>query len=157
VLYGHLSEIQVNVGQRVRAGDVIGLVGATGIAEGPHLHMEVRYGENDYRATVNPLLWLPPFEGHGTLAGRVTLPDGSPVVEARLLLFRVGSTVPVREVVTYPDRLVNPDPAWGENLATGDLRAGEWYLQMTRFGRTYVEPFTIHSGQTTWVEIQVNP
>jgi murein DD-endopeptidase MepM/ murein hydrolase activator NlpD len=155
VLYGHLSEIGVHEGQRVQRGEVIGRVGATGIAEGPHLHLEVRYGQNDYRATVNPLLWLPPFDGYGTLAGRVTLPDGSPVVEARLLLFRSGSTIPVRDMVTYPDRLVNSDPAWGETFCTGELEAGAYFLQITRGMRTYVQEFTIHAGQTTWVELQL--
>jgi len=156
VLHGHLSDILVHVGQRVQAGDVIALVGSSGIAEGPHLHLEVRYGQNDYRATVNPVLWLPPFEGYGTLAGRVTLPSGHAATEARLLLFRMGSTIPVREVVTYPDRMVNADPAWGESFATGELEAGEWYAQITRAGRTYVESFTITSGRTTWLEIRVD-
>lgn len=40
-LYGHLSKILVNVGQRVDRWDVIGLSGDTGRATGPHLHYEV--------------------------------------------------------------------------------------------------------------------
>lgn len=39
--YGHLSEIRVRPGQRVRKGDVVGLVGSTGRSSGPHLHYEV--------------------------------------------------------------------------------------------------------------------
>ena len=53
-LYAHLSRIDVARGDRLGAGERIGLVGSTGRSTGPHLHFEVR--RND--AQVNPTLVL---------------------------------------------------------------------------------------------------
>ncbi|UHQ18488.1 M23 family metallopeptidase [Lysobacter sp. KIS68-7] len=52
----HLSRIDVRVGDRVEQGQVIGAVGATGRASGPHLH----WGMNWFDVRVDPLLVLPP-------------------------------------------------------------------------------------------------
>jgi murein DD-endopeptidase MepM/ murein hydrolase activator NlpD len=41
-LYGHMSKINVRLGQKVKRGDVIGYVGNTGKSSGPHCHYEVR-------------------------------------------------------------------------------------------------------------------
>ena len=50
-LYAHLSTVEVTVGQWVAGGTVLGRVGATGDATGPHLHFEVRIGN----AAIDPL------------------------------------------------------------------------------------------------------
>jgi len=46
--YSHLSSISVKRGQKVRQGDVIGRVGATGLATGPHLHYQF-FVNGEYR------------------------------------------------------------------------------------------------------------
>jgi len=154
ILYGHLSEISVVVGQHVEAGEQIGLVGMGGVAMGPHLHMEVRYAENDYGATVNPDLWVRPLQGHGTLAGLVLSPDDQPVAEARIALYHADAPDDlVREIFTYPAKEVNPDPAWGENFTSGDLPAGRWIAEIYHHQRLYTETVTIESGLTTWLTI----
>lgn len=55
VSYGHMSKSSVSDGQRVNAGDVVGLVGNTGRSTGPHMHFEVRMPGG---TRVNPAPWL---------------------------------------------------------------------------------------------------
>ncbi|MBM2713704.1 peptidoglycan DD-metalloendopeptidase family protein [Mesorhizobium caraganae] len=52
--YGHLSEIDVVVGQKLAAGDTIGKTGSSGRSTGPHLHYEVRHNGE----AIDPLRFL---------------------------------------------------------------------------------------------------
>ncbi len=53
--YSHNSANKVKKGQTVKQGQVIGKVGHTGRASGPHLHFEIRHGQT----ARNPLFFLP--------------------------------------------------------------------------------------------------
>lgn len=55
-LYGHLSSIDVAVGQEVARGDVLGRTGETGLAGGDHLHFAILV----HGMPVNPLEWWDP-------------------------------------------------------------------------------------------------
>jgi hypothetical protein len=56
-LYGHLSKLEVKTGERVRAGEEIGISGTTGHSSGPHLHFSVFHDCN----VTDPYGWF----GHG--------------------------------------------------------------------------------------------
>jgi murein DD-endopeptidase MepM/ murein hydrolase activator NlpD len=153
VLYGHLSQVDVAVGDRLNTGNPLGLVGMTGAATGPHLHLEVRVGANDYDATANPELWLIPREGRGNLAGLVLTAVGTPAPDVRVVVYS-GDTA-VDEVLTYPAHDINPDPVRGENLFVGDLAAGNYTAQLYANGSYFTEAFTIVPGKTSWITIHL--
>jgi murein DD-endopeptidase MepM/ murein hydrolase activator NlpD len=58
--YAHLSALAVRTGARVKRGQVIGYVGATGRTTGPHLHYEAYVRRPDGYHSVDPIRLLPP-------------------------------------------------------------------------------------------------
>lgn len=50
-LYGHMAKALVKEGQRVKRGDVVGLVGSSGLATGPHLHYMVKVNGQTFDPT----------------------------------------------------------------------------------------------------------
>lgn len=54
--FGHLSKLNVEIGDEVARGQLIGFVGSTGRSTGPHLHYEMRFND----IAINPRRFLPP-------------------------------------------------------------------------------------------------
>jgi murein DD-endopeptidase MepM/ murein hydrolase activator NlpD len=156
VLYGHLSQVHVDFLQEVEEGDPIGEVGMTGVAIGPHLHLEVRVGENGYQHTHNPELWLRPLPGKGTIAGQLLDSQGRPLPEQPLTLYRKES--PDRrwqDLTTYPSSGVNADDEWVENFVLGDAPVGEYLIRTYVNGHLYTAEVTVDEAKTSFVTIEV--
>lgn len=153
-LYGHLDRVEVETGQRVSQGNSIGKVGDSGIAQGPHLHFEVRVGSPfDFSATRNPELWIRPYFKFGTLAGRVVDAGGAVL---RDVTIQVRSTDIQRYAFSYADDSVNSDPAFGENFVLGDLPANYYEVSVTDNGRVrFRETIYVYPNRTTWIEVQL--
>ncbi len=155
VLYGHLSRVMARVGQRVDTGDVLGEVGMTGVAIGPHLHFEVRVGANTYAHTRNPELWLKPLPGHGTIAGVLLDAQGNPIPEVVINFHRAEEPDERwRETWTYASDEVNPDDEWEENFVMGDVPAGDYVLKVSVGGRLYTQKVNVRAGATSFVTIE---
>jgi len=155
-LYGHMDSIEVETGQRVERGARLGYVGASGIAQGPHLHFEIRVGNAfDFGATRNPELWIRPFGRFGTLAGRVTDATGSVLRDVTL---QVRSTDIRRSAFSYADDTVNGDTVFDENFTLGDLPANYYEVTVSDNGRVrFQETVYVYPNRTTWIDVTLRP
>jgi murein DD-endopeptidase MepM/ murein hydrolase activator NlpD len=156
-LYGHMDELLTTTGTRVEAGDLIGRVGMSGIALGPHLHFEVRVGANDYHQTRNPQLWFAPKSGNGMIIGQVLDSRGNPAPDLLVSIQRDTEDRTSQYGYSYSIDQENPTPPddlWQENFLLGEVPAGTYRIAVRVNGDTIVEPITVRDGEITWVWLQ---
>jgi murein DD-endopeptidase MepM/ murein hydrolase activator NlpD len=149
-VYGHMDDYYVVRGQRVKQGDMIGIVGETGKTTGPHLHFEVRLSENDYYRSRNPELWIAPPQGWGILGGRILDSDGRRL-EKHTIHIRSTATNQYWFVITYGGTAVNSDDYYQENMVIGDLPAGQYVIWTSFNNVIYSKTIEIKPGQVTFV------
>ena len=155
-LYAHMSAAFVQVGQEVVAGEVIGLVGDSGRTSGSHVHFEVRMGENKYRATYNPVLWMVPYVGHGVIAGRIVDDNGDWIQDADITIrnrANLTQATTTSYIMLDTGFDVNPDPVWQENFVVADVPVGRYDVIATINGERVIRQVTVVEGTTAWVEL----
>jgi murein DD-endopeptidase MepM/ murein hydrolase activator NlpD len=148
-IYAHLSAENVTVGQWVNTGDLLGEVGDTGYTTGPHLHFEVRIGENSYFSTRNPELWIAPPEGWGVLAGRV-MDSSRKAIHQLPVYIRSLDTNREWTVYTYGPEAVRPDDYYNENMVISDLPAGRYRIMINYDSKFKYHTVEIIPGQVTY-------
>jgi len=163
--YYHNAQLLVSVGQRVKAGDVIALVGNTGRATNDHLHLELHAAPADSvplivdpnerfpKYTVNPELWIRPLPGTGIVAGRVWDAQGQPAQQVRVygLVKAEPQETPYSYAETYGEHN-HPDPDYREHFAVSDVEPGEYTLAVAVGGRRMTRRVRVEADRVTWVE-----
>jgi murein DD-endopeptidase MepM/ murein hydrolase activator NlpD len=152
-LYGHLSEIDVHMGDAVVAGQQIGKVGKSGKAMGAHLHFEVRMGGNSYYDVRNPELWLAPHAGRGILVGKIINPAGEVRYDPDIRVDWLGNVKKpvIYRPEPYADPLLKSDDFYQEVFLIGDLPAGKYRISFSPPGVSQVIEVDILPGQVTSV------
>jgi murein DD-endopeptidase MepM/ murein hydrolase activator NlpD len=162
-LYGHLSTVQVKVGQAVESGDWLGEVGTTGRAIGSHLHFEVRMGTDQYTNTRNPALWLLPRtdesgQPYGVLAGKLDNAHEDPIysiIKAEYYPDLNGSPDNTFYIETYATDIepIGNNETYQENFVLPDLSPGWYRIALSASGRWTERWVEVEPGKLSFVTI----
>ena len=166
-VYYHNSKLLTHVGDRVKAGDVIALVGNTGRATNDHMHLEVHASPFDSTRLIvdpdvryppyntNTELWIEPLPGTGMLAGQVWDSAGKPVEQARIygLVKWEPVETPFSFIETYGPRN-HSDPVYKEHFGISDVAPGTYVLGVEIDGKRVFRQVKIEAGKLTWVEFR---
>jgi murein DD-endopeptidase MepM/ murein hydrolase activator NlpD len=153
-LYAHLSKIFVTTNAQVRAGELVGEVGASGSAIGSHLHFEVRLDPLDYDSTLNPELWLIPAERTGVLAVRSVDAQANFVdIHPNLQYYPSSESTFIQawQPEGYATSMLNGN-TW-ENLVLGNLPGGRYRLTYLWKGLLVERWLEIEPEKLTLLEI----
>ena len=166
-VYYHNSKLLAQVGQRVKPGDVIALVGNTGRATNDHLHLEVHASPFDSTRLIvdpdvryppyntNPELWIEPLPGTGMIAGQVRDSAGNPVEQARIygLVKPEPRETPFSFIETYGPRN-HRDPIYMEDFGISDVPPGTYVLGVEIGGKRVFRQVRVEAGKFSWVEFR---
>ena len=169
-VYYHNSKLLRHVGDRVKAGDAIALVGNTGRATNDHMHLEVHASPFDSTRLIvdpevryppyntNPELWIEPLPGTGMIAGQVWDSAGKPVQQARIygLVKPQPRETPFSFIETYGPRN-HSDPVYKEHFAISDVPPGTYVLGVEIAGKRVFRQVKVAAGKLTWVVFSPTP
>ena len=169
-VYYHNSKLLVQAGQRVKAGQVIALVGNTGRATNDHLHLEVHAAPFDSTRLIvdsavryppynaNPELWIDPLPGTGMIAGQVWDSAGKPVYQARIygLVKPEPRETPFSFIETYGPRN-HSDPVYKEHFGVSDVPPGTYVLGVEIGGKRVFRRVKVEAGKLAWAIFSPGP
>ena len=169
-VYYHNSKLLRQVGDRVKAGDVIALVGNTGRATNDHMHLEVHASPFDSTRLIvdpdvryppyntNPELWIDPLPGMGLIAGQVWDSAGKPVQQARIygLVKPEPRETPFSFIETYGPRN-HSDPVYMEHFGISDVPPGTYVLGVEIEGKRVFRQVKVEAGKPSWVVFSPSP
>ena len=119
IYYCHLAQRNVKVGQRVNAGDCIGVEGSTGQSTGVHLHFETRRGAT--RINAADYLGIP--NAAGTYTGTIASEPAKTPVQ-----YEVGDKYTIKRGDVYSNGKTVPERLIGKSFTIARVAAGRILL-----------------------------